>query len=384
MAKRNHGEEAEIPFVALMDTMSNVVGVLLIVMVMIGISLATAVKKVFSDLPPVDAAALEALQKQVKDTTSTTTPEKVDEEIAKLDAKQLKTKEELETADLAATKQNIKFIDLEAMQKQLDQRKKERDAQRDEAEKLLAEIDKLKASLDQTPIAAPPPAKVVRLPNPRALPANAVIQRFLVSGGKVIYLNDTEFANLLTREIDQNGKNFLASQEKRRDSAGNIVMKKSKSGRPEPDLRTIYDPAKLTDYFTKRRIGTRELKLEPALLPTSPRVLYKLVMQPEGGETVAQFSNQASFYQRILRKFKTEPNTVVWFYIYKDSIETYLAARELADQTGVPAGWELYANSFYQAALPPSYEVAYKPAPPPKTPATPPAVVIPPPKATID
>ncbi len=45
MAKRRHAEEMEIPFVALMDTMTNVVGVLIIVLVLVGISVASAVKK---------------------------------------------------------------------------------------------------------------------------------------------------------------------------------------------------------------------------------------------------------------------------------------------------------------------------------------------------
>ena len=56
MAKRRHDQEAELPFVALMDTMTNVVGVLTIVLVMIGISIAHAVKKILSDLPPATAA----------------------------------------------------------------------------------------------------------------------------------------------------------------------------------------------------------------------------------------------------------------------------------------------------------------------------------------
>jgi hypothetical protein len=52
MARRKHSEE-ELPFVALMDTMTNVVGVLIIVLVMIGIGLARSVNKVLSELPPV-------------------------------------------------------------------------------------------------------------------------------------------------------------------------------------------------------------------------------------------------------------------------------------------------------------------------------------------
>ena len=53
MARRAKPHEEELPFVALMDTMTNVVGVLIIVLVMIGIGLAKSVEKVLSDLPVV-------------------------------------------------------------------------------------------------------------------------------------------------------------------------------------------------------------------------------------------------------------------------------------------------------------------------------------------
>ncbi|MEY5015205.1 MAG: hypothetical protein RIS92_1563, partial [Verrucomicrobiota bacterium] len=53
MARRAKSHDEELPFAALMDTMTNVVGVLIIMMVMIGISLATTVKKVLSELPDV-------------------------------------------------------------------------------------------------------------------------------------------------------------------------------------------------------------------------------------------------------------------------------------------------------------------------------------------
>ena len=62
MAKRRHGEEFEIPFVALMDTMTNVVGVLIIVLVMVGLGVSTAVKKILSDLPPVDESTYQQLK----------------------------------------------------------------------------------------------------------------------------------------------------------------------------------------------------------------------------------------------------------------------------------------------------------------------------------
>ena len=55
MAHRKPQEDNEPPFVALMDTMTNVVGVLTIVLVLVGISLARAANRVVSALPPVSA-----------------------------------------------------------------------------------------------------------------------------------------------------------------------------------------------------------------------------------------------------------------------------------------------------------------------------------------
>ena len=68
MAKRRHNHGAELPFVALMDTMTNVVGVLTVVLVMIGISIAHAVKKILTDFPPVTAAQVAESQASIDKT----------------------------------------------------------------------------------------------------------------------------------------------------------------------------------------------------------------------------------------------------------------------------------------------------------------------------
>jgi hypothetical protein len=83
---------------------------------------------------------------------------------------------------------------------------------------------------------------------------------------------------------------------------------------------------------------------------------------PGAGEIATDLRNPASFFQRAMRKFKSEPNKIVWFYVFKDSVETYLAAREIADSIGVPVGWQIYGQTFYVARLP---GVIYEPFTPP-------------------
>lgn len=363
MAKRRHSHDEELPFVALMDTMTNVVGVLIIVLVMIGISLASSVRKVLSELPPVTVEQLQALLKNVIESTPSDDPKKLEEELKKEEAKLKKNSDDLKSMDLSTSKQELKMMDLDDLTKQIEERKKIRDAKEADVEKLLTEVDRLKALLDTTPVYAPPPATVVKLPNPRPMPEKAVLRRFLVANGRVLFLNDEEFMKMVVTEIEKNQKQLINSEVPVKDKDGNVVMV-TERGKQVPKTKILLDQKKIAAHFEKLRIATREIKLDLVVSPNSYRIPMKLTPLPEAGETVEQIKNPASVFQRALRKFKTEPDSVVWFLVFKDSLETYLAARDIADLTGVPAGWEIYGNNFFQRSVMP-FEVDYTPPPPP-------------------
>ncbi len=193
MAKRKPHEEQELPFVALMDTMTNVVGVLIIVLVMVGLSVASAVKKVLSDLPPVTKEELQQIQEQVKQLPEKIDPVKVEEQQKQAEAQLKRAIEDLKTVDTAELQSRMKFMDLDAFQKQLDQRRKDREASKVETDKILAELERLKALLDKTPVYQPPPPTYVRLPNPRAYPEKPNETRILVAKQGVLFFNQTKF-----------------------------------------------------------------------------------------------------------------------------------------------------------------------------------------------
>jgi len=193
MAKRKPHEEQELPFVALMDTMTNVVGVLIIVLVMVGLSVASAVKKVLSDLPPVTKEELQKIQEDVKKLPEKIDPQKVEEQKKQAEAELKRVLEELKTVDTADLQSKMKFMDLEAFQKQLDERKKERELNKAATDKMLTEVERLKALLDQTPVFTPPPPSYVRLPNPRPYPAKPNETRILVAKQGVLSFNQAKF-----------------------------------------------------------------------------------------------------------------------------------------------------------------------------------------------
>src|SRR6187397_2762200 len=107
--RKQQSHEEELPFVALMDTMTNVVGVLIIVLVMIGIGLAKSVRKVLSDLPPVTIEEHEKLLKEVAEKKPKADPQKVEEETKKLEKDLTKSTEDLKTMEVTKEKQNIKI-----------------------------------------------------------------------------------------------------------------------------------------------------------------------------------------------------------------------------------------------------------------------------------
>lgn len=380
--RKKHSHDEELPFVALMDTMTNVVGVLIIVLVMIGISLASSVRKVLSELPPVTVEQLQEILKKIVNATPKEDPKKLAEEQKKLEDQIKKATEELKTLDLSSEKQSLKLMDLDEVRKRLGDTKKQRDVKKTDTDKLLVEIDKLKALLDTTPVYKPPPSTVVKLPNPRPMPEKAVIQRFLIANGKVLYLNDEEFMKLVVTEIEKHEKELINSEVPVKDKDGNPVMEKDRFGKTVPRTKTVLDQKKLAAHFEKLRIATREIKLELVVTPTSARIPMKLTPLPEAGEGTEQVKNPASTFQRAMRKFKSEPDNVVWFYVFKDSIDTYLAARDVADQIGVPVVWEIYNNNFYQRSVA-QFEVDYTPPKPNPNP-TVPAVRIAAPKTALD
>lgn len=382
MAKRRSSESEGLNLDSLMDTVTNVVGVLMIVLIMVSLNIANSMNKILSELPPVSIEQVEQLKMKIVDNTPKQDPQKVEEESKKLEQDLKKVVEDLKSLDLSAEKQNVQFMDLDEIRKKLDAAKKQRDSRKTGTDKLLAEVDTLKALLDTTPVYTPPPATVVKLPNPRDMPEKAVIHRFLVANGRVLYINDGEFMKLVVAEIEKNQKDLINSEVPVKDKDGNVVMVKDRFGKMVPRTKVILDQKKLAAHFEKLRIATREVKLELVVTPTSPRIPMKLTPLPEAGETVDQIKNQAAVFQRAVRKFKAEPGSVVWFLVFKDSIDLYLAARDIADQAGVPVGWEIYNNNFFSRVVA-EFEVDYTPPPPPP-PNTVPGIRIAPPKAALD
>jgi TolA-binding protein len=468
MSKRKKHEDEELPFVALMDTMTNVVGVLIIVLVLVGLGMSSAVKKILSDLPSVDQATFEKTREELAQNTVVDDPQKLDEQKKKIEESIKFTTEELKTVDLTAEAQKVKFIDLEELRKQIESRTKERDKLKADAQKLLADLDKVKKLLDETPAYVAPAATVVKLPNPRAYPEKPNEQRILVAKPGVVLYSEAEIIEPLLSGLEKlkpqiqyrdalyppfkklvegilpaaeagkawqeiGGLIHTAQVEHLAQAYGSMAkaglaptrsylqalldvgltigatlpqmaeatvaagrgdfapwlaldpgakrgtpVMKAQGGAKEWTfaygsllVKTKDGPAGFADWIkqlseygpfkdkSKGSVIYDGVKLKQALErafsnPTFSRgfsvevlqrpntAFYSLILTPSSGagEPTSVLTAPDSSFQRSLRKLKTDPNGVALFQVQPDAFVTYLTAREVADQIGVPAAWE--------------------------------------------
>jgi hypothetical protein len=399
MARKAKPHEEELPFVALMDTMTNVVGVLIIVLVMIGIGLAKSVQKVLSDLPMVSFEEHKILKDEMAQYDAKRDPAEVQAEITKLQEELKKIADELHALEGEKSKNPNVMVDVDKLAKELEEKRKERDRRKVETQSMLAELDKMKVQLDTTPRYQPPPPVAIRLPNPKPLPENATIHRIFVTEGKLVYINGDQLFNMVEEELKRD-KDAAAMGVLKRENLkgpdGKPLTKKGPKGETIVQRHSTFDPAKLPVYFdnlfNRRKPGSndpnRDVLVKVVPLPNQPAIQLQITPRPDAGELPEQQRNTTSHFRTFLRSVAKDKTAVVWFHVCRDSIAAYHMAREIADFEKVPVGWDIMDKPVYTKNLPGDYMVTFTPAPVPAggtpAPTGPPPVVIAAPKATLD
>lgn len=404
MARKEKAHEEELPFVALMDTMTNVVGVLIIVLVMIGIGLARTVQKVLSDLPMVSEEEHQTLKAEMAQFDDKRDPVEVEAETAQI-------KEDLEKviARVRQLEEEEKKIpplseDLQKMLQELEKLRKDRDQRKLTVQELLAQIDKIKVALDTAPKPKVAPSITARLPNPKTPPEKAQMHRILVTENRLFLIRKDEVLQMVEEEFKKESPAILAKSARSALSAPTVSAPK---GAPAPKRQLIFDPTKITNHFNTKfnfrtpssRDPNRDVLIEVAQNPNTPNILLTLHPRPEAGETVDQARQNGSVFRSYVRALKGDPRSVIAFSVNKNAIATYLSARDIVDVEGVPVTWEINDNLKFSYPVPADYLVQFtpppkppapppsatpSPAPPPAAPAGPPPVVIAAPKASVD
>jgi hypothetical protein len=356
----------------MMDNMTDVVGTLLMVLIIVQLKVNNTIDNIQSNLPVVtqeqvvEVRQQAAILKKDVDAALADLQNRAPDE-AKMATEIAVRQESLRQHETTLQQNSVQLMELEKLRQQLTEKKKELELAKQDVTKLIDEREKLRGLLDNTPVPVIPPAKIVRMPAARPIPEGADMIRVLCANGRV-YLADMAFLKRIALEAFAKSRNSLIL------TRGPVT--------PGKDTN-IYDHAKTAAVLNKRELGNREFKIEFPVIKTQNRMHMQVKPQPKAGETPEEFEKAQALFARFLRVAKRNPKAVAWFLVYPDSFETYLRAREACDQAGVPAGWELSGSPWLAENLYEFETNVIEPPPPPKPP-EPGAISIPAPKKTLD
>lgn len=347
---------------SLLDALTNVVGILVIVLVAVQISSQEAAKRMEEMIEKIDPTEQQKIDQQAADAKAEL--EKLQQAIQqeedrdKIDPEKLlaSLREELSAAEEKA-KQDMMIVT--AKEKEAEEKKLAAEELRQQLLRQLAELEEkekkyivakedILAKLEDTPIPKPPPPKEVRPPTPKDVPrdnnGNQILQerKVLVRDGKVIPFVDP--GKGLENAIKDRLK-FLIEKNGIQVGEGNYIADAKKAEQMITEFNS--DPAK-NKYFDiiLRKDGRRiNVQLEPTEeCGEEPQDAVRGIFQ-----TVLR-NNQGKWYLNYL----VEPN----------SFEAYMAIRKVTDSAGFYAGWQPSDPGSYHHVLFSGYQIGVKPPPP--------------------
>lgn len=357
---------------SLLDTMTNVVGILVMVLIATQLGVKDAVTRI-ADSDVVDAAMVEAtrekllLTKSQRDTIQAQLGDlaPVDDNAIKVQLADLRrqldeTRARVAQEDAVANQFAAKIAD---DQKKADEAKKkiqqiaDTKAKREELSKdmtkLLEQESSLKAMLSETKVQAAPPPKVVTLPDPRPAPEGARQVTFLCTNNRVYPIAADDWRDTIRKKAEF------------------IVASRRLDGGPAVGV----DPEKFMKEFKKvnRRLSDDFFEVEVYASGIYPRL--KFIPKENAGATEDEVLKPRSRFQKMLYVLD-KSKYYARYIVLPDSYEVYLAARAISDQAGLLSGWDPQGEGWeYTTHMggptlfgpkPPPPDPNAKPAPPAK------------------
>ena len=352
---------------SMLDTLTNVVGILLIVLVTVQLSSQEAAERIAAaveKLAPEEIARIEQEAEQAKaaadaaqarlDALDRPQPRDPAAEAARLEAESVKSDQAArDAAARAAALEKEKREKSEAARKAAEDAARKAAEAKAKAEKEVQEAElvrqALASELEKTEKPIEPPAKEVRLPDPRPAPPGAQELRVLCREGKIWVVDGDE--------IQQ--KVLLRSKP--------IVERKKLD--PDKD-GWLTDGKPLEEEFNKDPLRVDDFKL--TIVPSGDAFQLVLTRAAGTGQEADAAVKFTGALGKTLRKLK--PSThYIRFFVWHDGFEAYLAARKFVGEKGFAAGWEPQGSpdehriGFYKLRI----GVKPPPQPPPKDPPKP-------------
>lgn len=363
MKKRQNDDDEDGGLDSLLDTMTNVVGILVLVLIVTQLGVSEAITEITASSTITEEDLDNAKQKLVSLADEKTKLKEQTVSLASIDMdaereRLRRLKEQLETrkkllADRTkqANEFSLKIESDEATaaknKKEIEDTKKKRSELQTTLTVSLEKQAELKAKLDKTPRRAAAPAKEVTIPNPRPAPPGARQAAFVCAGNRVYPMN----VDGIRKEAELKAKDIIIRRKLNLDPTKGI------------------DPEAFAKLYTKLNINDDFFDVECYITGDRwPRL--KLTPKPKRGADEDEVRRPGSRIRKIMATL--DPTKFyARFYVLPDSFDIYVSSRRALTDAGVLAGWDPQGSTWtYTTSVPGGIELG-PPRPKPPTPTTP-------------
>lgn len=373
MAKRGGGgDDDDGGLDSLLDTMTNVVGILVIVLVVTQLGVGDAVQRI-AESDQVTPEALEAVTRELDaaNTERTDLTNRLDD-LKPVDTAELQRRLELlqrqidqrtrmiQNAKRTANQFTIRIEDEEKKAEQAKQEiaklNKNRDELKKQLDEKLAAVARSEAILDETPERRQLPTRIVSIPNPRPAPTGAKAVMFICTGNKVYPLN-------LDNDRDPKGLRTLS-----RLRAEGVVARRRLDANPAQGVNA---DAFFKEYAKLKPVRDDYFDVQMTKHPTSRSPKLTFVPRANGGVTEKELTSPRSAFRRFLASVvelqKRTGKTTMYarFFVLPDSYDIYITARSVFAEEGMLAGWEPQNVGWQYTTVLGGGKVLFGPPPPP-------------------
>ena len=314
MARRRKRDDAMGSLDSLLDTMTNVVGVLIVVLIVTQVNVSSTAKRIRANLPEVTAAMMSELEAKEKI---------VMERLVQLKEPEMVDPEDVEKArgDLRALLANRKELrNSEARFKKLDLELAIIEQEVEELkQRLVSEGGKLaqlrsKVEEEEETLRNRKP-KLVRLPNPRIPEEEAEEIRMIIRGGKLIHFDREGILDAIAAKVTSR-KDLLSR---------------------DPKYKSRYERDKIMPLLDK-------------LTETHPLFRYEFKLHENGhlqvfcyprdgkGEDLEDLAKPRSAGNKVMVAASFDRD-YLRFFVTRDSFEQYISVRRTAEDKRIPVGW---------------------------------------------
>ena len=311
---------------SLLDTMTNVVGVLIVVLIVTQVNISSAAKRIRANLPEVTVPMMVELQEK---------DEEVRKQLAELrDPAEVKP-EEVEKAreelralvaqrkELKKTEARFKKIDLEVaiIEQKIEQLKQQLDAEGGQLAQIRSEIEEKKDALTSRK------PRLVRLPNPRVPEKEAREVLLIVRGGRLLHFDREVILDAIAAKVRPR-KDLLSR---------------------DPKYKNRYDRKKIMPVLESLKESNPLYRFDFKLHPNGNIQLYCYPRDGKG-ETVEDLAKPRAVGIDVMNDAGQARN-YLRFLVTRDSFGPYIAMRRMAEKRQIPVGWkfsdDVVRQSFY-------------------------------------